>query len=114
MSYSLTRNDLASITDVEMAFSTERLLPQQEDIPKSFWGRNPYSELASAIFYGTTLPDGEMTFHPTFTDDAAAADLSKCVRAHLKSFAPKHEHKIAGVGFMIAQVCEITANIKEA
>lgn len=103
MPYSLTPADLASITMPEQAFSTERLLPAWEDIPEEFKKGNVYTELVSALFYGTELPAGVMEFHSGF--EGAGEDLNKCVRAHLQSFGPKHEHKIAGIGYMVSLVC---------
>lgn len=57
------------------------------------------------MFYGSELPNCNIEFLPGFGDEQAPADLNKCVRAHLQSFEPKHEHKMAGVGFMISCVC---------
>lgn len=111
MPYSLSRDDLASIADVELAFSTDRLLPKPEDIPGDFWTGNVYTRLAQAIFSGTPVPDGEVELREAFNYQAAFEDLRRCVRAHLQSFGPKHEHKIAGVGFMISQVCEIQPGV---
>lgn len=107
MPYILTRADLDSIREPEMAFSTDRLLPPWDEIPADFKDGNLYTELASAIFYGWELPQGEMAFRPGFEDAEAPAALNRCVRAHLKSFGPKHQHKIAGVGYMVAQVCAL-------
>lgn len=107
MPYSLTLSDLESVTDVEGAFGTTRLLPKWEDIPEDFrcFGGNLYAGLVESLFYGTEMPECMISFRPEFKDGAAA--LNRCVRAHLTSFEPKHEHKIAGVGYMIAQVCEL-------
>lgn len=107
MPYTLSRADLGSITDPEVAFSTERLLPRWEDIPEEFKKDrgNLYIKLVSALFYGSKLPDCGMEFLPEFEDEQAPADLNKCVSAHLQSFAPKHEHKIAGVAYMVSCVC---------
>lgn len=99
MPYAVTPEDLASISDAEMAFSTERLLPPWEDIPEEFRRGNLYTKLAEAIFYGRALPDCEIEMKEGFEPQ----ELNRAVRAHLQSFGPKHEHKIAGVGFMIAQ-----------
>jgi len=101
--YTLTPADLASITDPERAFSTMRLLPAWSDISDEFKSGNIYTELAEAIPYGRPLPDGEIKFLPGFEESADA--LNTCVRAHLQSFGPKHEHKIAGVGYMISKAC---------
>lgn len=56
MAYQLTPEQIGSITDPEWAFSTERLLPAWEDVPEEFRKGNIYTELASAIFYGTEMP----------------------------------------------------------
>lgn len=101
--YVLTPADLASITDPEKAFGTMRLLPVWTAIPEEFKRGNLYTKLAESIFYGTALPDGEIEFLPGF--ELSAGDLNTCVRVHLQSFGPKHEHKIAGVGYMISKVC---------
>jgi len=102
---SLTPESAASITDVEMAFSTERLLPSMEDIPDEFKRGNAYTELASAIFYGNPLPDLELEIQPGYTPEM----LNRVVRSHLQSWAPKHEHKIAGVGYLISQMAALFA-----
>ncbi len=99
MTYTVTPDEIASISDAEMAFSTERLLPSWEDIPEEFQRGNLYTELATAIFYGLDLPACEIEMKEGFEPQA----LNRAVRAHLQSFGPKHEHKIAGVGYMIAQ-----------
>jgi hypothetical protein len=107
MPYTITRTDLASITDVEMAFSADRLLPEWDDIPEEFKRGNIYTRIADALFDNSEPPEGEMTFLEGFHDEEAAVDLNRCVRAHLQSYRPKHEHKIAGVGYMISQVCKV-------
>jgi len=101
MTYTITPADFASITDVEMAFSTDRLLPSWDDIPQEFKDGNAYTNLVDALFAGVTLPDGNIEMKPGFTPEA----LNRAVRAHLQSFGPKHEHKVAGVAFMIASSC---------
>lgn len=107
MTYELTRAALASITDVEMAFGTTRLLAPEAAIPTDFMRGNMFTAVAQAIFFNDTLPDCEMVFLPGFDDEAAPADLNRCVRAHLASYTPSHQHKMAAVGMMIAAVCEL-------
>ena len=104
MTYTVTAEQLASITMPEVAFGTERLLPAWEAIPDSFKSGNLYTKLAEAIFYGTPLPKGEMELN----DGIGPEMLNRAVQAHIASFGPKHEHKIAGVGFMIASACTFT------
>lgn len=110
MAYTLTPEQIESITMPEVAFSTARLLPAWEDIPDDFKQGNIYTALAASIFYGTKLPPGVIEFNEGVTPEA----LNKCVRAHLQSFGPKHEHKIAGVGYMIASACKLEPTGSEA
>jgi len=107
MAYELTRGDLDCVTPVDEAFGTERLLAPWEEIPEEFKRGNVYTDLASAIFYGNDLPKASMTFLDGFTDDGAPKALNRAVRAHLQSWAPKHEHKISGVGYLISKVCSL-------
>lgn len=99
MTYTLTPEDVASITDPEAVFGTERLLPAWESIPAEFKSGNSYTKLAEAIFYGSSMPSGRIELKAGFEPMA----LNRAVRAHLQSYGPRHEHKIAGVGFLISQ-----------
>ncbi len=101
MAYTLTPEQVRSVTDVEQAFGTTRLLPDWDDIPTDFKEGNSYTALADAIFYGRPLPKGTLEL----VDGVSLADLNKCVRAHLQSFEPKHEHKMAGVGYLMSCAC---------
>lgn len=103
MSYIITEQDISNTTDLEIAFSTTRLLPEMGDIPIGFIKGNIYTETVSAIFYGTELPDATMEFN----FDVSPENMNKCVTAHLKSFEPKHEHKIAGVGYMLSKIATL-------
>lgn len=97
MAYSINPEDLASITDLELAFGTTRFLPPADEIPEEFWRGNDYTKLAEAIFFGRPLPD----FEVLMKEGVEPSLLNKVVRSHLQSFEPKHEHKIAGVGYLI-------------
>lgn len=103
MVYQLTPEMIGSITDPELAFSTERLLPEWKDIPDDFRRGNIYTKLAEAIFYGWAMPECVVELF----EGIEAEKLNRCVRAHLQSWGPKHEHKIAGVGYMIACACTL-------
>ncbi|WP_213664188.1 hypothetical protein [Stutzerimonas stutzeri] len=98
MAYTLTAEQVCSVTDVEQAFGTMRLLPDWDDIPKDFKEGNCYTATVEAIFCGTELPKGTIEL----IDNVSPAALNKCVRAHLQSFGPKHEHKIAGVAYLMS------------
>lgn len=110
MPYTLTPADVASITDVECAFSTTRLLPEVEDIPAEFKSQrgNIYTDIADCIFFGKEMPEAEIEMKEGFDPEA----VNRCVRAHLTSWSPKHQHKIAGVGYMISMTMSITEKAK--
>lgn len=99
MAYDLTISEIQSITDVEVAFSTTRLLPDWSDIPADFKAGNSYTTLVKAILFNTPLPAGEVEI----VDGVTPEQLNRLVRSHLGSFSTKHEHKVAGVGFMMSK-----------
>ncbi len=103
MAYELTPEAAASITDVELAFSTMRLLPAEKEIPDAFFRGNDYTRLAEALAFDAALPVFQVTIYDGFTKES----VNRCVVAHLRSFGPSHGHKIAGVGFMISKMCEL-------
>lgn len=107
MAYELTPEMAQTITDVELAFGTDRLLPPASAIPEDFlFGigeAQAYVELVSAIFYGQQLPACEIEL----AEGVAPEVLNKCVRAHLESWQPKHEHKMAGVAYMVSLLARL-------
>lgn len=103
MSYRLSPEDAASITDVELAFSTTRLLPPWAQVPEAFRRGNGYTEMVSDLFIGRLDGDRELEIREGYTDQMVA----RTVQAHLKAFEPKHEHKIAGVGYMLSLMAEL-------
>ena len=111
--YKLTREQLNSITDVEVAFGTTRLLPPFEIVPDEFKNGNIYTRLLDCMFSGAPLPDGEIEFRENFRDPEALRLLPRLVQAHLRSFEPKHEHKIAGLGYLVSLICEMREAQKE-
>lgn len=105
--YKLTRDALNTITDVEMAFGTTKLLPPNETVPEEFKRGNVYTVLVDCLFAGKPVPNGEIEFREGFDDPEAPKLLNRVVSAHLRSWEPKHEHKIAGLGYLISLACEI-------
>lgn len=105
--YELDAESLLSITDLEVAFGTTRLLPAWDAIPDAFKLHNDYTSIAEAICYGRPLPDLNVTFNAGFEAPSIPSALHKCVLAHLISFDPKHEHKIDGVAYMLSRVFTI-------
>lgn len=105
--FTLTRESLNTITDVEVAFGTIKLLPSFDEVPDEFKRGNDYTKLLNHLFSGQALPEGEIVFREAFDDAAAPALLNRVVMAHLRSFEPKHEHKIAGLGYLVSQACNV-------
>lgn len=99
---------IAEIDDVEMAFSGDvsNLMPAWEEIPEEFkYGQGKWSELASRWFFKGLR---NATFKPK-----EGVNQSKALR-HIKtvlgSFDPRHEHKIAGVAYLLSQWFEDVAD----
>jgi hypothetical protein len=101
----ITAKDVSSITDLDVAFGTTQFLPPMDSIPKEYLsGSNIYVQVVEAIFSGSAFPDAELT--PV--EGVSPEGLNKIIRAHVSSWEPKHEHKIAGVAYLLSQLCEIT------
>lgn len=105
--FNLKRELLNTITDAEIAFGTTKLLPPFDAVPDEFKRGNDYTKLLNQLFAGQPVPAGEIVFREDFDDPDAPALLNRVVMAHLRSFEPKHEHKIAGLGYLISQACEV-------
>ncbi|HEX2868660.1 MAG TPA: hypothetical protein VHO03_16590 [Ignavibacteriales bacterium] len=73
-------------------------LPPKEDIPEEFLKHhNPYTALASKIFFGMASVDN-LVFREGIDRKMAIQQILYC----LNSFEPKHEYKEAGVGFLLS------------
>ncbi|MCY9866461.1 hypothetical protein OTK49_28380 [Vibrio coralliirubri] len=106
MTYSLTPEQVNSITDIEAAFSTIKLLPEWDQIPDEFKrDQRIECKVVASMFYGCEMPDSTVEFNAGFEPEK----VMRCFMAHLSSFSPKHERKMAGVAYMMSIVC----NIKE-
>lgn len=104
----MTPDDVRSISEPELAFGTVRFLPEWTEIPEDFRNGNAYTDIVERIFFGRPLPDLQMVETPAF--DAVTSDAKRdFIMAHLKSFQPKHEHKIAGVGYLFSQLWTLQA-----
>ena len=73
-------------------------LHENQNIP------NLYTQLAEALFDRHPLPPALIEFRHGFDSQ----QLRRIVLSHLRSFAAKHEHKIAGVGYLISQMATLT------
>lgn len=88
------------ISDVELAFPAHvigTLLPTWDAIPVEFRERrSPWYRVVEDIFGGRFEGDVE-------TVDGIDAKLAgRHLRACLSSYEPKHEHKIAGVAYLMS------------
>ena len=103
----LSNYPLPSPTNVDFAFPTydtdARLLEMAQE--QGFANlKNPYNELVSKIFFegcgGLETKEGipEEYFNKVF-------DYFKCL---IRSWAPKHEHKMAVCAFLLSEIAEPT------
>lgn len=109
MAYRITGDDINAIRQIDEVFGTTKLLPAPADIPDAFYQGNIYTRIAEAMFFGSIIPEGRVVLF----DDVEPEALNRCTEAHLRSFGPKHEDKIAGVGYMLSQLCEIHAPARD-
>lgn len=103
MAYELTVEQVNSISDVEFAFATTRLLPSAEDIPAEFFSGNIYTKFCESLFFGHDLPCMEIELKGGLEGEK----LNRCIRAHVQSYGPDQDHKIAGVGYMLSLVATL-------
>jgi len=82
------------------------LLPRDRDIPAEFHNGGRWSELVNRWFMSTNglAPDGirlpaDVEYHgkPGISAEKAWRHVDACLR----SYEPKHEHKLAGVAWLI-------------
>lgn len=87
------------ISEAQQVFPAEvvgSLLPEAEQIPSEFWDRsNKYNRLASRLFFGQV--DGLVFDKPGVDNHVAGTHIMTC----LGSYEPKHEHKEAGVAYLL-------------
>jgi hypothetical protein len=86
------------ISDVELAFPADisKLLPLYDSIPEEFKDGNRWTQLADDLFAEGGDPGNTK---PGIDKREAVRHLQAC----LGSFQPKHEHKIAGVAWLLSQ-----------
>lgn len=93
------------IDDAGVAFGDASVLPKFTDLPAEFreWHREFHCDVASKLFFtGGSLADYGLKVR----DGLDRGDVMRALRACLGSWEPKHEHKIAGVGYLLSQWCE--------
>ena len=112
--YAITPEHAASVTKPEVAFGTTRFLPALEAIPQDFLRGTgeamAYLELVNALFYGLQLPGGAIEIRK----DLSAEGLRDCIMAQLRSWEPRHEHKMAGVAYMLSLLATLRPHSEAA
>ncbi|MDE1179460.1 hypothetical protein [Paraburkholderia sp.] len=88
-----------NISDLDVAFGTVKGLPDYASIPEEFKrGNTKWNKLFSAWFYGGLK---SLKIAPHEGVDKAAA--LKHIKALMASWEPKHEHKEAGVAYLMSK-----------
>lgn len=105
--------EIPFVDDVTFAFPAKLkgILPEAKDIPERFWQSNNLYHNAAQVLFGF----GGEAFNERFIMESKLSreDFDKAIRAiHtcLSSFEPKHEHKIAGVAYMMSEWFDIKQN----
>lgn len=96
---------IPELNNAAVAFGDISALPAWEDIPEEFrknWHSNsqPWCRIISQLFFkGGTYEEFGLTAKDGVDEQAAKRAIHSC----LGSWTPKHEHKIAGCGYMLSQ-----------
>lgn len=97
------------VSTVEMAFPATAMdyLPPWDILPEEFRenGHNAWMTLANTWFHSTrSLADRKLQL--ALKEDIDMDDLRNLIHVCMRSYAPKHEHKIGGVAYMLSRWCE--------
>lgn len=98
------------LNGLDVVFSTDvsHLMPAYEEIPEEFKKQfNPYVKLTSQWFY-KGLEKTKLKVKPEVNEVNAFNHLF----AILSSFEPSHEHKMAGVAYLMSQWFDITEEVE--
>jgi hypothetical protein len=91
---------------LDLAKGTSKFLPKQQQIPEEFYRGNVYTQVVEAIYFEDPLPAGLVKIRPEFQLPNAIRQMQIFVLGHLRSTEPTHEHKIAGVSYMLHKMAE--------
>lgn len=89
------------LTQLDVVWGNIKYLPKWEDIPEEFrdFRGNKCTIMASDWFFG------QLKELPKVKPGLDETQVYAALRSILVSFEPKHEHKEAGVGYLISQWC---------
>lgn len=100
--YKITPKELDKLDYEGIALGTTKLLPTISQIPQEFKDRHTkWNKLFSDWFYNGL---SELTVIPKENIDKNKA--LAVISAHMRSWEPKHEHKEAGVAYMMSLLFE--------
>jgi len=93
---------ITEITDIDLAFPARvlHLMPSESDIPPRFRDAGVRDVQLVARWFYRGLPD-DTEFVPRPGVDARLA--LRQISAILRSFEPRHEHKMAATAFLVAE-----------
>ena len=96
----MAKIEIPELSDVDLAYGTTKGLPSYAKLPDEFRRHDgtPWNKLVSAMFFSGVKG---LQFSPQPGVDADKA--FRHIRALLASWEPKHEHKEAGVAFLMSQ-----------
>lgn len=99
-------HSVPQLDDADAAFGNIKHLPRMADLPEQFQrARHPFCEVAQQLFFkGGALESHGLRIKAGLD----TRGVMRAIRAALCSWEPSHEHKIAGVGFLLDQWCEST------
>lgn len=88
------------ISDLDVAFGTVKGLPDYGEIPNQFKSHNgtPWNGLVSKLFFAGV---SNLSLSPA--DGVDPGKAARHIKALLGSFEPKHEHKEAGVAYLMSR-----------
>lgn len=93
------------VSDVEVAFGTTRFLPEWDSLPEEFRaGRAaPWTAMARALFFQGHAAGVEGTQGLVLKEGIEPEAVRRATAALLTSREPKHEHKMAGLAFLLSE-----------
>jgi hypothetical protein len=101
----IARTPIPELSDVDVVFGCVDHLPARDDLPEEFrlrWDRQqPHCEFISQWFFKGRTPDDMARLTPKKGIDREKA--LRAIKAILASWAPQHEHKIGGCGFLLSE-----------
>lgn len=96
--------DPKEVSDLDVAFPDnilwQGLLPTWEEVPEEFKEKSPWPAFVSRMFF----EGGEW---PKVKDGVDGLKAKRHIMVCLRSYQPSHEHKIAGVAWLMSQWFEL-------